>query len=96
MQNHFYLYILKCKNGAYYVGHTDDWNEIKNINASQKNYRGALGDILQQVQDERSEGLNLCLLLNKRSALKGQDERSEGLNLCLLLSLSKHQDERSG
>jgi predicted GIY-YIG superfamily endonuclease len=24
MQNHFYLYILRCKNGAYYVGHTDD------------------------------------------------------------------------
>jgi len=24
MQNHFYLYILKCINGAYYVGHTDN------------------------------------------------------------------------
>lgn len=24
MQNHFYVYILKCKNGAYYVGHTDN------------------------------------------------------------------------
>ena len=24
MQNHFYLYILKCVNGEYYVGHTDN------------------------------------------------------------------------
>ena len=24
MQDHFYMYILKCKNGAYYVGHTDN------------------------------------------------------------------------
>src|SRR5438445_2969053 len=24
MQNHFYLYILKCVNNAYYVGHTDN------------------------------------------------------------------------
>jgi len=24
MQNHFYLYVLKCVNGAYYVGHTDN------------------------------------------------------------------------
>jgi predicted GIY-YIG superfamily endonuclease len=24
MQNHFYMYILKCVNGAYYVGHTDN------------------------------------------------------------------------
>ncbi len=24
MQNYFYLYILKCVNGAYYVGHTDN------------------------------------------------------------------------
>jgi predicted GIY-YIG superfamily endonuclease len=24
MQNHFYLYILKCINGAYYIGHTDN------------------------------------------------------------------------
>jgi len=24
MQNHFYVYILKCINGAYYVGHTDN------------------------------------------------------------------------
>jgi putative endonuclease len=24
MQNHFYLYILKCINGVYYVGHTDN------------------------------------------------------------------------
>jgi|SRR4030095_10537888 putative endonuclease len=24
MQNHFYMYILKCINGAYYVGHTDN------------------------------------------------------------------------
>ena len=24
MQNHFYLYILKCVNGAYYIGHTDN------------------------------------------------------------------------
>jgi predicted GIY-YIG superfamily endonuclease len=24
MQNHFYLYILRCKNGSYYVGHTDN------------------------------------------------------------------------
>jgi len=24
MQNHFYVYILKCKNGEYYVGHTDN------------------------------------------------------------------------
>jgi putative endonuclease len=24
MQNNFYLYILKCANGAYYIGHTDN------------------------------------------------------------------------
>jgi len=24
MQNHFHVYILKCKNGAYYTGHTDN------------------------------------------------------------------------
>jgi predicted GIY-YIG superfamily endonuclease len=24
MQNHFYVYILRCKNGEYYVGHTDN------------------------------------------------------------------------
>ena len=24
MQNHFYLYILRCVDGAYYVGHTDN------------------------------------------------------------------------
>jgi predicted GIY-YIG superfamily endonuclease len=24
MQNHFYLYILKCSDGAYYIGHTDN------------------------------------------------------------------------
>ncbi len=24
MQNHFYVYILKCKNGQYYIGHTDN------------------------------------------------------------------------
>jgi putative endonuclease len=24
MQNHFYLYILKCINGTYYIGHTDN------------------------------------------------------------------------
>ena len=24
MQNHFYLYILKCANDAYYIGHTDN------------------------------------------------------------------------
>jgi putative endonuclease len=24
MQDHFYVYILKCKNGQYYVGHTDN------------------------------------------------------------------------
>lgn len=22
--NHFFVYILKCKDGSYYVGHTDD------------------------------------------------------------------------
>ena len=24
MQNYFYLYILKCRNGEYYIGHTDN------------------------------------------------------------------------
>jgi len=24
MQNHFYVYILKCKDGEYYVGHADN------------------------------------------------------------------------
>jgi putative endonuclease len=24
VQNHFYVYILKCKDGEYYVGHTDN------------------------------------------------------------------------
>ncbi|HLJ31908.1 MAG TPA: GIY-YIG nuclease family protein [Candidatus Babeliales bacterium] len=24
MQNHFYVYILKCANDAYYIGHTDN------------------------------------------------------------------------
>ncbi len=24
MQNHFYVYILKCKNGQYYIGHTNN------------------------------------------------------------------------
>lgn len=24
MQNQYYVYVLKCKNGEYYVGHTDN------------------------------------------------------------------------
>jgi putative endonuclease len=27
MQNHFYVYILKCKNGEYYIGHTDNTDQ---------------------------------------------------------------------
>ena len=115
MENQFYVYILKCRKGEYYVGHTDNieqrlsghnlgaiancytkhrrplklmcvqifetrdnafhaerqikgwsrkkkealiennWKEIKRLNDMQKKNLGALEDILQQVQDERSE-----------------------------------------
>jgi hypothetical protein len=46
----------------------------------------ALEETLQQVQGERSENLNLCLLL---SLSKHQGERSENLNLYLTYCFSQ-------
>ena len=39
MQNQFYVYILKCKNGQYYVGHTDNIEQRLS-----EHYLGAIND----------------------------------------------------